>query len=456
MEQFATDPSELKVLITVAETLRIKEEAEEIIVGCSEARCAEHHGGPAEHRSFWNVVELNTKKKKFAGYEYPWLFDEAWATVVVDESHKLFGSLTIAKGNLAGKGLKRLPVATDLDRVCKLAVTGTPFGKGGRLTGMFGTLTWMWPDEFTSYWRWAETYFEIETEKVFVRGGHGRTQDTRRVAGLRRGSEDDFLNSFGPRILRRTKAEVLPGLPPKQFVEVMCELEGQQLKQYKAMSDEAEITCAGGILTANGGLAEITRAKQVANGVLDTDGNGNVWFTGESTKLDQLFQQLDQRGILDGDGDSKVIVASQYNEFLKVLEVRLSEAKVGYHIITGKTSDTKRDDAMEAFQNDGGHRVFLLNAKAGGVSVTLDAADEVHCLDELWNPEDQEQLEDRAHRASRMHQVTIYHYRSEGTIDENIAHDVEDKRQAQHAVLDGRRGIEYARALIKYRKPADD
>lgn len=420
---FQADTNKTKVLIVVAEMLRIKEEAQ----------------------------KDDPKKKKFAGYEYPELF-APWQWVVVDESHKLFGSLTITKGNLAGKGVERLPL-TDTGR--KLAVTGTPFGKGGRLTGMFGTLHWLWPDEYTSFWRWAETYFEVTDEKVYVRGGHGATQNTKKIGGLRRGSEGEFLASFGPRIMRRTKKEVLPWLPPKQFVEVLCEMTGEQLRQYKTMNDEGEVITKGGIIVAQGVLAQITRAKQVANGSLFKDEEGHVSFSGESGKIDQLMQILDQRGILDGSGDMKVIVASQFNEFLKLVEQRLQEASVGYHIITGKTSDTKRDRAMEEFQSEGGHRVFLLNAKAGGVSVTLDAADEVHCLDELWNPEDQEQLEDRAHRASRNHQVTIYHYRSEGTIDEAIAQDVEGKRQAQHEVLDGRRGQEYARKLIKYREPKD-
>lgn len=425
IDAFRADPAPRKFLVIVAEMLRVKEELDE-----------------------------DKGKKVFAGYEYPALFAEAWSAVICDESHKLFGSLTVVKGNLAGKGLKRLPIVEGGEHIRRLAATGTPFGKGGRLQGMFGTLHWCWPDEYTSFWRWAGTYFEIEEEEVYVRGGRGRTQATKRVGQLRQGNADQFLASFGPRILRRTKAEVLPDLPPKQYVEVVCELEGAQLRQYKQLSDEAEVVTAHGVIMANGVLAEITRAKQVANGALDTDGD-KVWFTGESCKLDMLMQLLEQRGILDGSGDLKVIVASQFNEFLKQVKDRLNDAGVDYHIITGQTSDTARDKAMEEFQNEGGHRVFLLNAKAGGVSVTLDAADEVHCLDELWNPEDQQQLEDRAHRASRMHQVTIYHYRSEGTFDEQIAGDVEQKRQQQHAIMDGRRGLEYARELIKYKAPKE-
>jgi len=105
---------------------------------------------------------------------------------------------------------------------------------------------------------------------------------------------------------------------------------------------------------------------------------------------------------------------------------------------------------MDSFQDEGGPRVFVLNSKAGGLSINLDAADEVHCLDELDNPEDNEQLEDRAHRASRNHQVTILYYRTVGTYDTNVALSVEDKRLAQFEVLDGRRGLQDVRKWIKY------
>lgn len=426
IDAFDKDPSETRVLIVVAEMLRVIEEPD--------------------------PTDFSGKKMQIVGQQYPELFTP-WDWVAVDESHRSFGSLTIVKGNLAGKGLKALGKMADR----RLAITGTPFGRGGRVQGMFGTLHWLWPDEFTSFWRWAGGMFKIEEEEIYIKGGGGRTRMTKRIGELK-GSLDEFFDTLGPRILRRTKAEVLPNLPPKQFVEVLCEMEGEQLKQYRQMSDEAEVVVPGGMIIANGVLAELTRAKQIANGALHKDSAGNVRFNsaaGGSCKLENLLQMLDQRGILDGDSELKVIVASQFNEFLSALEQRLEVAGVGYHIITGKTSDTKRDKAMEEFQNEGGHQVFLLNSKAGGVSVTLDAADEVHCLDELYNPEDQEQLEDRAHRASRNHQVTIYHYRSEGTIDEQIATNVEGKRQAQHAIMDGRRGLEYARELIRYRKPAE-
>jgi SNF2 family DNA or RNA helicase len=419
--EFLEDDSPRKWLIIVAEMLRVKRKPNE------------------------TEVKANAKKRgRIEGFEYPDLFAVPWSAILADESQRLLGSLSVAKSNLMGEGLASLPRPQGQRRY---AMSGTPFGKGGRVQGMFGTLHWLWPDEYTSFWRWAERHFVIEEE--YVRRG----KTARKINGLREGTNEEFLRSLGPRILRRTKEEVLPNLPPKQFVEVLCQMEPKQLSQYRQLDADGEVVLPGGVLVANGVLAEITRARQIANGVLHLV-DGKVKFTGESCKIDALFEKMEERGILDDSGDTKIIVSSRYNEFLEAVRSRLEASKVKYHMLTGSTSDKKRDEQMVAFQAEGGPRVFLLNSKAGGVSITLDAADEVHCLDELDNPEDNEQLEDRAHRASRIHQVTIFYYRTEGTYDLNVADSVENKRQVQFEVLDGRRGIEDVRNWIHYRKEA--
>lgn len=426
LDRFNADPSPRKWLIMVGECLRVKEA----------------------------LKNEEDDKKTFAGYEYPGIFENAYAAAVVDESHKAFGSLTVVKGTLWGKGLKRLNTAR------RYAVTGTPFGKGGRLQGMFGTLHWIWPDEFTSFWRWAEEHFVIEEQEFYVKGGRGQSKTAKRVGDLRDGKDGEaFLKDLGPRILRRTKRETMPWLKDKEYFEVLCEMEGTQLKQYRALMDDGAFQAGEGVISADGVLAAITRAKQVANGALAVKWtDGAVTFDPKgSCKLERLLERMEQQGILDGSGTTKWIVASQFNEFLYALRDRLGSTP--FHLMTGSTSDTKRDKMMAEFQAPDGPLLFLLNSKAGGVSVTLDAADEVHCLDELWDPGDNTQLEDRIHRRSRgkdRDAARIYLYRTEGTIDTNIGADVEQRRIAQHAVLDGRRGMDYVRDVIAYRAPKEE
>jgi len=104
---------------------------------------------------------------------------------------------------------------------------------------------------------------------------------------------------------------------------------------------------------------------------------------------------------------------------------------------------------------DPGPQIFLLNGKAGGVSITLDAADELHELDEMYPPEANTQLFGRIFRRGRVHQVYFYLYRSVGTIDEKIGEKVEAGVLKQAKLMDGRRGLTEMRELVKYERPGD-
>lgn len=401
------------------------------------------------------IVTLREKElgedKVPVGFEYPHLFDRyafgGWQWVVLDESHKLLGSLSVVKANLMGRALKLLPYSKNDPR--RYALSGTPFGKGGKIQGMFGTLHWLWPDEYTSFWKWVKDVFETE-EKVINRYGKTVTEILGPKGLARNASAEEeaeawerFLASLGPRVLRRKKVEMLRDLEPKTYVEVVCELDPLQRRQLKEMADYAEITTPQGPIIVNGLLALRTRSQQLANGALTMHGDGKVAFTQESGKLDRLWETLDARGIIDGAGGDKLVIASRFNEFLDAISTMLKKDKVVHYRLDGSVSENKRNELMELWQgNKTRARVMLVNVKAGGVSINLDAANEMHMMDEDPDPGVNQQMEDRIHRASRVHKVVIYYYRTEGTIDYVAAHSVEHRRRLQHAVMDGRRGVE--------------
>lgn len=412
--EFMADPKPFKILVIVAEMLRVK------------------------------AIRVQGRITEFLGYEYPALYDVEWSGVVVDESHKLLGAMDVVRANLAGEGLKALSYAPNR---LKLAVSATPFGKGGRIEALFGTMHWLYPDEFTSKWQWLPKYFEVHDDKVFIKGGGGATKQVKRVGALVR--EKELWADLGPRVLRRTMEEVSPdhrGL--KNYVEVLCELEPPQSTQYRRFAEHGELAVQGGIVSTVGVLDFLTRCRQFANGVLRKEG-GRVVYTGQSAKIDQLLEHLDQLA-----PNRKVVIASQYNEFLDVVERRLNDEGYRTLRIDGKTTERQREGAMRLFQEGAPHndyRVFLLNSQAGGVSITLDAADELHALDEMYPPEANTQLFGRIFRRGRVHEVFYYLYRSIGTIDEKIGFNVGHGQEAQARLLDGRRGREYARELAQYR-----
>lgn len=66
--------------------------------------------------------------------------------------------------------------------------------------------------------------------------------------------------------------------------------------------------------------------------------------------------------------------------------------------------------------------MFLLSTRAGGLGINLTAADTVVFYDHDWNPSNDAQAMDRAHRLGQTRQVTVYRLITRGTIDERIVH----------------------------------
>jgi SNF2 family DNA or RNA helicase len=268
-------------------------------------------------------------------------------------------------------------------------------------------------------------------------------------------------------MLRRTKQEVAKELPRKRYggtplllrpgkpgpIAVWLEMSGQQKKAYDAIVDAAMVELEGGTLMANGVLAEMIRMKQFANSYGFMGGVDEFFPTFPSNKFDWIVDFLADRGIDGkGPGDSKVIIASQFTKHIDLFAQRLKEVHhIDAFVLTGKTPSRKRIEYQDRFQNEkGSPDVFMLNTLAGGTSITLDKADDVVIIDSTFNNDDQEQVEDRAHRLSRLdHNVTIWNLCSLKSIDESIARHTYRMHNSIKKILDGDRGVDFAKLLFK-------
>lgn len=349
---------------------------------------------------------------------FPTLTKTKWASIINDEIHK--GNIRNHR-SLTAKAVNALPRRSDGKAV---AMSGTPMKKQG--ADIWGTLHYLRPDVFTSYWNFAQMFFDVEDN------GYGM-----KVKALLPSKQADFFEYLKPYVLRRTKDECLPWLPAKQYIDVVVKLEGKQAKQYNDMQLDAIANVSNAKLPAKNILDEYIKLQQFAGAFCELR-DGDVWPTRTSAKLDALWENLDAAGILDNASDDKTLIFSQSKRMIELVAAELASAGVEVAIVSGDTKDT--GVLVDLFQN-GTLKVLCIVTTAGGVSLTLDAADTAHFLDETWAPDDQEQAEDRIHRASRIHQVTIYRYVAEGTIDEVKAEVSMDKADAHSLILDVRRRL---------------
>src|SRR5262245_41507989 len=370
---------------------------------------------------------------------FPTLAEQTWNAVILDESHRYLSGVRSQRDlTQMGRAMLALQVRESGLRV---ALSGTPMR--GKPKNLWGTLHWLRPDLYTSFWKWAQTYLVME------QGRYGVT-----IGDIRPGVEDDLYKSLDGIMLRRTKAEVVKELPPKQYVDVWCEMPSIQAKQYDSMARSAYAELGDEKITALGVLAIMTRLKQMATSTWAPTPSGKpeaYMHPKTSGKTAMIEQMLTERGIAgdDREGHEKIVIASQYTEVLNSLGDYLGTIDVEYMMITGEVSEHQRLLVTQAWQSEGGARVLLINTKAGGVSITLDAyCSELIEIDETWVPDDQEQLEDRIHRVSRIHQVTIFRLSTAGTIDERIRQITDNKEEVQKTLLDGRRGVAFAKLLL--------
>jgi SNF2 family DNA or RNA helicase len=361
---------------------------------------------------------------------YGELFNIAWRTLILDEYHK--AGLTNPK-SLMSKS------ADELIYEKLMMLSGTPMG--GKPLKLFAALQRLDPGRFTSKWRWAGEWLEV-IEGEYER--EGEVHETREVGDIRTEREEEFYKAHAPYLLRRTKAEIFPQLPPKNRMDVWCDMTPAQKKQYETISKEVEIKIETENLKITGVLAEYLRLKQFSNArqTIKTMGSGKMLLypRQESGKLPQLLEILNNRGITGTDeeeGDQQVVVFSQFSAMVDMMEEWLNKQGIATAKITGDvTKKGERTRLQEQFQAEGGPRVMLMTTGAGGVSITLDRASTVVFLDETWDPDDQTQAEDRCHRGSRFHQVDIYYLRSKDSIEEYIQKVTSGKRLTNDQLLD--------------------
>jgi SNF2 family DNA or RNA helicase len=382
------------------------------------------------------------------------LFNVKWSSVIVDESHQTLAGASGDKKKQSAQrlGLGALEVREDGLRI---ALSGTPFR--GKEEYLWGQLNWLRPDLYRSRWRWINDHFDV--------GSNG--------FGMVIGSMVDregMYKEAATVMIRRTKAEVAKDLPPKQYagwpldpaepkanIAVWLDMNPKQAKAYAQIEKSAKAELEGGNLYITGLLAQLTRLKQFAAsyGTMVDGTYGDMHFkpTLPSNKFDWLVEFLDERGIdknLDPANTPKIVVASQFSQLIDAFAIGLNELGIKGWKFTGGTSPKGRELIVNDWQDNptSNKRVLLLTTTAGGTGLTLDAGDDLVVLDETWDSSQQEQLEDRLHRISKIHQVTIWKVFSRGTIEEKIAKTNIGKELSIKAILDGERGVDFAKMFL--------
>ena len=106
-------------------------------------------------------------------------------------------------------------------------------------------------------------------------------------------------------------------------------------------------------------------------------------LTGSSGKMVLVSKLLPK---LRRDGH-KVLIFSQFTMVLDLLEDYLNLMSYDFERLDGSTSQADRQSGIDRFNTPGRGFVYLLSTRAGGMGITLTAADTAIIYDSDWNPQ---------------------------------------------------------------------
>ncbi|GAA6012112.1 hypothetical protein JCM10207_005132 [Rhodosporidiobolus poonsookiae] len=150
--------------------------------------------------------------------------------------------------------------------------------------------------------------------------------------------------------------------------------------------------------------------------------------SGKLAKLDALLIELKA-------GGHRCLIYFQMTRMIDLFEEYLAFRQYKYLRLDGGSTISERRDMVTDWQTKPELFIFLLSTRAGGLGINLTAADTVIFYDSDWNPSNDAQAMDRAHRLGQTKQVTVYRLITKDTVDERIVQLARNKKLVQDAVV---------------------
>lgn len=262
-----------------------------------------------------------------------------------------------------------------------------------------------------------------------------------------------------PFILRRLKGQVLQDLPEKLIQDYECEMTDLQKKIYKVFEDndlvqiEKDLNVmekpdpskpTPGPSAPESSVPEkqipvlkvLKCMRMICNHPKLVDPKYYAGFSAEEMKeleqydssaklrgLRTLFQQLGFDPEEDNyENGNKVLIFTRCLTTMELLEgfFKVAFPKIKTCKINGKMDTTVRYNVIDKFVNEFDLKVMLLTTKVGGLGLNLSCANIVVMFDHDFNPMNDIQAMDRAHRLGQKKVVNVYRFILKDTLEEKI------------------------------------
>jgi len=318
------------------------------------------------------------------------LMAQKWDMIILDESTYI-KSTSAKVTKFVWKLVKEIPF--------RMILTGTPVTQGCEdLFAQFMAL-----DDGQTF---GNSFFTFRN-RYFVNRGFAYPDWQ-----LKSGALELIREKMKTRSHRITKEQCLD-LPPKNYQVLEVKMLPAQAKAYKEIEKELltiidDVTIAIPYL-----MTKLIRLSQITSGFIHHDG-ADIEL--KHDKLNTLLEILQDK--------PKAVIWCLFRHDINIIMTALGNEAVE---ISGNTTGEQRGENISRFQN-GDARFLVGQIRAGGIGVTLTAANFVVYYSQGYSLIDRLQSEDRTHRIGTIGTVTYVDLVSPKTVDVEILKAIKAKK----------------------------
>ncbi|XP_069692754.1 ATP-dependent helicase brm-like isoform X2 [Periplaneta americana] len=381
-----------------------------------------YKGSPAMRRNIQSQMRATKFNILLTTYEYI-IKDKAvlaklrWKFMIIDEGHRM-----------KNHHCKLTQVLnTHYLAPHRLLLTGTPLQN--KLPELWALLNFLLPSIFKSvstFEQWFNAPFATTGEKVEL-------NEEETILIIRR-----LHKVLRPFLLRRLKKEVESQLPDKVEYIIKCDMSGLQRVLYSHMQSKGVLLTDGsekgkqGKGGAKALMNTIMQLRKLCNhpfmfqhiekAYCDHVGiHGSIVIgpdlyraSGKFELLDRILPKLKETG-------HRVLLFCQMTQLMTIMEDYLGWRGFIYLRLDGATKAEDRGELLRKFNSpESDYFVFLLSTRAGGLGLNLQSADTVIIFDSDWNPHQDLQAQDRAHRIGQKNEVRVLRLMTVNSVEERI------------------------------------
>ena len=301
-------------------------------------------------------------------------------------------------------GAKRTKLITKFGKQAKYKriLTGTPITKNA--ADVYAQFKFLDPQilGYNSFYSFRNQYC--------VMGGF----EQRQIIAYR--NLDELTRNIEGHSFRVLKKDCLD-LPPKIYQRHFVDMSERQRKLYTTMKKGFIAELQGNVIEAPEAITRLLRLQQILCG----------WFPTENERVQPIDEKNPRiealKDILEGI-NTKAIIWARFRADIRAIERLLGDLAVSYH---GGVDSDARELAIERFQ-EGDAKYFIGTPQAGGIGLTLTAAEYAIYYSNSFDLEQRLQSEDRCHRIGTKNNVTYIDIECQKSIDSKIIKALRDKK----------------------------